>query len=242
MTSFFSSCRAVTLNSALASAAIASPAWGQSEMGEQGPVTLVRVAAATDVGISVSGARDYTVPEVITQQQTGRVNLSVNYASDLIGTPTAIVREQLGDEVATASYSSNPVIMIGGGPIISNSPLANLRITSRFGSRRHPIDGVRRQHAGVDYGAAHGTPIMATGDATVTHAGSAGGYGLMVNLDHGAGLETRYAHMSRIAVSVGDRVTNGQVIGYVGSTGRSTGSHLHYETRVNGRAVDPLNR
>lgn len=179
---------------------------------------------------------------LITDDGDASVGISVSRASDLVGTRSTVVREQFGGDVATSSFSDRPIIVIGAEPRLAAAPLVDLRVTSRFGVRRHPINGVRRQHAGVDYGAAYGTPIMATGDATVTHAGSAGGYGLMVKLDHGSGLETRYAHMSRIAVSAGDRVTSGQVIGYVGSTGRSTGSHLHYETRVNGRAVDPQDR
>jgi murein DD-endopeptidase MepM/ murein hydrolase activator NlpD len=114
------------------------------------------------------------------------------------------------------------------------------RITSGFGARRHPILGYTRMHGGVDFGAPSGSPIYAVGDATVSFAGWHGGHGNFVKLDHGGGYGTGYGHMSRIAVSPGTRVRAGQVIGYVGSTGLSTGPHLHYELYQNGVRVNPL--
>lgn len=113
------------------------------------------------------------------------------------------------------------------------------RISSGFGMRRHPILGYRRMHSGIDFSARHGTPIHAVTDARVSSAGRMGGCGNAVRLDHGNGLQTRYCHMSRIAVRGGQSVKRGQVIGYVGSTGLSTGAHLHYEMYRSGRAVDP---
>lgn len=113
------------------------------------------------------------------------------------------------------------------------------RITSRYGMRRHPILGYRRMHAGLDFKASHGTPIYAVTDGTVQFAGRHGGHGNYVKLSHGGGLATGYGHMSRIAVSSGARVRRGQVIGYVGSTGLSTGPHLHYEMYRNGATVNP---
>ncbi len=112
-------------------------------------------------------------------------------------------------------------------------------VSSRFGMRRHPILGIRRLHAGQDYRASYGTPIVAVTDGTVTSAGRAGGCGITVRLRHGRGLDTRYCHMSRMAVRRGQQVRRGQVIGYVGSTGLSTGPHLHYEMYRNGRAINP---
>ena len=114
------------------------------------------------------------------------------------------------------------------------------RITSTYGARRHPILGYTRMHAGVDFGAAYGSPIYAVGDGTVTIAGWHGGHGNYVRLEHGGGFGTGYGHMSRIAVSPGSRVRAGQVIGYVGSTGLSTGPHLHYELYKGGTTVNPL--
>ena len=112
-------------------------------------------------------------------------------------------------------------------------------ISSGFGMRRHPILGYRRMHEGMDFKARHGTPIVAVSDGRVSSAGRAGGCGIAVRLDHGSGLSTRYCHMSRMAVSSGQQVRRGQVIGYVGSTGLSTGPHLHYEMYRSGRVINP---
>lgn len=119
------------------------------------------------------------------------------------------------------------------------APVAG-RLTSGFGLRRHPILGYVRMHAGVDYGAAWGSPIYAVTDGRVQYAGWHGGHGNYVRLDHGGGIATGYGHMSRIAVSSGMSVRRGQVIGYVGSTGLSTGAHLHYEVYRGGQTVDPM--
>jgi murein DD-endopeptidase MepM/ murein hydrolase activator NlpD len=112
-------------------------------------------------------------------------------------------------------------------------------LTSGFGLRMHPILGYARFHRGLDIGAVHGSPIVATMDGTVARAGWAGGYGNQVRLDHAGGIGTSYSHMSRIAVAPGTRVRQGQVIGYVGSTGLSTGPHLHYEMYRGGQVIDP---
>ncbi len=116
---------------------------------------------------------------------------------------------------------------------------ANGRITSTFGMRRHPILGYKRMHSGIDFGGGYGAPIYAVTDGVVTIAGRHGGFGNYVKLSHAGGLGTGYGHMSRIAVRPGQRVARGQVIGYIGSTGLSTGPHLHYELYRNGRAVNP---
>lgn len=113
------------------------------------------------------------------------------------------------------------------------------RISSNFGWRVHPVLGFRRLHKGMDFAAAYGSPIRATTDGRVVSAGWHGGYGNFVKLDHGGGLATGYGHMSRIIVGAGSRVSKGQVIGYVGSTGLSTGPHLHYELWKNGVPVNP---
>jgi murein DD-endopeptidase MepM/ murein hydrolase activator NlpD len=113
-------------------------------------------------------------------------------------------------------------------------------ITSGFGPRRHPIFGTVRMHTGVDFGALSGTPIGAASPGTVVWAGERSGYGNTVIVDHGGTLATLYAHQSRIAVKEGQAVNRGQTLGYVGSTGFSTGPHLHFEVRVNGNPVDPM--
>jgi len=113
------------------------------------------------------------------------------------------------------------------------------RMTSGFGMRRHPLLGYSRFHKGIDYGAAYGSPIVAATDGVVAFAGWHGGHGNFVKLNHAGGLGTGYGHMSRIAVRPGERVTQGEIIGYVGSTGLSTGPHLHYEVYRGGAAIDP---
>ena len=113
------------------------------------------------------------------------------------------------------------------------------RITSNYGLRMHPILGYSRMHRGLDFRASFGTPILAVADGRVTRAGWAGGYGRQVRLSHAGGLGTSYSHMSRIAVSPGASVRRGQVIGYVGTTGLSTGPHLHYEMYRNGQTINP---
>jgi murein DD-endopeptidase MepM/ murein hydrolase activator NlpD len=113
-------------------------------------------------------------------------------------------------------------------------------LTSGFGERFHPILGYERFHAGVDLGAAAGTPIVAAADGRVVSAGWAGGYGRAVAILHSGGIETKYGHMSRIAAYAGESVHRGDVIGYVGSSGLSTGPHLHFEVMKNGRPVNPL--
>ncbi|MBA3621201.1 MAG: peptidoglycan DD-metalloendopeptidase family protein [Actinomycetota bacterium] len=113
-------------------------------------------------------------------------------------------------------------------------------VTSPFGTRAHPITGEVRAHAGIDFGAPSGIPVAAAGGGTITFAGAAGGYGLLVIVDHGGGLTTRYAHLSSLAAGAGQRVATGQAIGAVGSTGLSTGPHLHFEVRFDGVAQDPV--
>ena len=121
----------------------------------------------------------------------------------------------------------------------SRMPVDGVRLTSGYGMRSHPVLGGRRQHNGVDLAAAHGTPVYATADGLVGKAQYWGSYGNYVQLEHGGELQTRYAHLSSYAVSAGDMVVKGQLIGFIGSTGRSTGPHLHYEVRVAGEPVDP---
>lgn len=114
-----------------------------------------------------------------------------------------------------------------------------VRVTSGFGVRTDPITGAERVHHGVDLAAPRGTPVASARSGVVTFAGRKGGYGNLVVVDHGGGLETRYAHLDRLHVAAGDVVEQGDRVGAVGSTGRSTGPHLHFEARRAGRAIDP---
>jgi murein DD-endopeptidase MepM/ murein hydrolase activator NlpD len=117
--------------------------------------------------------------------------------------------------------------------------IGEVEFTSGFGVRVDPFLGRPAMHTGLDFRASTGDPVRATANGKVVSAGWSGGYGRMVEIDHGNGLSTRYGHLSEINVRVGDPIKIGQVIGEVGSTGRSTGPHLHYETRIDGEAVDP---
>lgn len=121
----------------------------------------------------------------------------------------------------------------------NSSPVAASYRSSSYGWRRDPFTKRRAFHSGLDFTARSGTPIFAAGDGVVTFSKRTPGYGQLVKIDHGSGLETRYAHASKLLVKVGDRISKGQVIAKVGSTGRSTGPHLHYEIRLNGAALDP---
>jgi murein DD-endopeptidase MepM/ murein hydrolase activator NlpD len=124
----------------------------------------------------------------------------------------------------------------------SDKPIkASVEFTSGFGVRSDPFHAGAAMHPGIDLAGAYGTPIYATADGTVLRAGwNNGGYGNLVEIDHGRGITTRYGHMSAILVHEGDHITRGQQIGRMGSTGRSTGNHLHYEVRIDGRAVNPI--
>ncbi|KTW16162.1 M23 family metallopeptidase [Sphingomonas sanguinis] len=124
--------------------------------------------------------------------------------------------------------------------IPSVHPVEKLQFTSNFGIRTDPFRGTAAMHAGVDIPGPVGTPIYATADGIVDHASWQGGYGNMVEINHGKGIATRYGHLSKILVADGARVTRGQLIALMGSTGRSTGPHLHYEVRMDGHAVNPV--
>ena len=117
---------------------------------------------------------------------------------------------------------------------------SGFRFTSGFGVRRDPKTGGRRMHEGVDFAGPVGTPLYATADGTVIHAGWQSGYGRLVKIQHEFGIETRFAHLSKINVNVGQRVSRGDRIGDMGASGRVTGPHLHYEVRVGGQAVNPM--
>jgi murein DD-endopeptidase MepM/ murein hydrolase activator NlpD len=117
--------------------------------------------------------------------------------------------------------------------------IGNLEVTSSFGPRVDPFLGRLAMHTGIDFREPYGENVHATAGGTVTIAANEGGYGTMVEVDHGNGLSTRYAHLSSASVEPGDKIEAGAIVGRVGSSGRATGPHLHYETRINGEAVDP---
>lgn len=187
------------------------------------------------------------------------IQITVARASDIVGRPMFAARDSFSDSAGVVGFSATrPRIAsrrtgsLAGVPLASLSgptppkprfyPLNPSAVTSGYGGRVHPILGTWRRHSGVDLAAPAGTPIAATSDGVVSFANWAGGYGLMVAVDHGGGMQTRYGHMSRIAVSPGQRVKTGDVLGLVGSTGLSTGPHVHYEVRFGDRAINPAGR
>jgi murein DD-endopeptidase MepM/ murein hydrolase activator NlpD len=124
--------------------------------------------------------------------------------------------------------------------IPSRNPLDGASLTSGFGMRTHPVLGGRRGHKGVDLAMPTGTPVYATADGVISKADWFSSYGLYISIEHGGKIQTRFGHLSRLSVASGQSVKKGDLIGYVGSTGRSTGPHLHYEVRIAGVAVNPI--
>lgn len=161
-------------------------------------------------------------------------------AARAVGRPSVTLGEMLG-------RLPGGVPAAGAAPLPDASPAsgapmtvpASGRVSSEYGPRVHPITGQHRPHTGIDVAAPTGTPVRAAAAGTVTFAGSRGGYGNLVIVDHGGGRETYYAHNSANHVAVGDRVVSGQDIAAVGATGMATGPHLHFEVRVDGEPVEP---
>jgi len=142
--------------------------------------------------------------------------------------------------VSIGSTIAAPVIAPSRVSIPSIVPVDGAALTSGYGMRWHPVLGGRRAHKGVDLAEPVGTPVHASADGVVSKAEWFSSYGLFVSLEHGGNIQTRYGHMSRLNVASGQTVHKGDIIGYVGSTGRSTGPHLHYEVRIAGTAVSPI--
>lgn len=185
-------------------------------------------AAAVDVGEPLQDAQGETVDD-------GDARFKALFASW-----TAIERTtpSVGTGQDVTAYSSP--VPVRGISVPSRTPVEGARMTSGFGLRAHPVLGGLRRHEGIDLAAPTGTPVYATADGVVGHADWYSSYGLFISINHGASMETRYGHLSRLAVTAGDNVKKGELIGYVGSTGRSTGPHLHYEVRIEGIAVNPI--
>ncbi|MCG8494089.1 MAG: peptidoglycan DD-metalloendopeptidase family protein [Sneathiellales bacterium] len=157
----------------------------------------------------------------------------------LSGTELSLYRYKTQDDSFTDYYTANGQSV---RKTLMRTPIDGARLTSGFGKRRHPILGYTKMHKGTDFGARTGTPIMAAGNGTVERAGRNGAYGNYIRIRHNDTYKTAYAHMKGFAKGIrpGKRVKQGQIIGYVGSTGRSTGPHLHYEVIKNGRQINPM--
>lgn len=173
---------------------------------------------------------------VADQRQAPGGSVTFGRALDLEGTPLRLAPSM---RRAPGQGARNGSTMARGSFAARFLPLRGAGISSGFGWRRHPISGGFKFHAGIDLAAPTGTPIVATAAGVVSSADWYGGYGLCVTVDHQNGYVTLYGHMSQIAVSAGQSVQAGQPLGRVGSTGSSTGPHLHYELRRDGYAVNP---
>jgi murein DD-endopeptidase MepM/ murein hydrolase activator NlpD len=165
-----------------------------------------------------------------------------NGALASVRTDIAVLRRQEAQLLAESQQLTGVINGSSGGVVGTGDMVrpVNGPVTSPFGYRIHPILHYRKFHTGVDFGVGYGSPIRAADSGAVIYATWMGGYGNVIIVDHGRGISTLYAHQSSLAVSNGTRVTRGQTIGYVGSTGFSTGPHLHFEVRVNGNPVDPM--
>lgn len=207
--------------------------------GDVTPLTAVSMTQAI-AGTQSDGASVH----VFRAPAVGTVTAS--RAADIVGPRIYARRHQEADLTTVVGFSATPP-PVSALPdalmqISAQAPLYRAALTSGFGAPRAALGGGIRAHAGIDLAAPIGSAVAATIDGRVTSARWAQGYGLLVTLDHGNGLETRYAHLSSIAVAPGQIVRRGQVLGLVGSTGHSTGPHLHYEMRENGRPINPLAR
>jgi murein DD-endopeptidase MepM/ murein hydrolase activator NlpD len=197
-----------------------------SGLGAEQSALIARLAAAQPqtLGSMVSGGQDL-----------GQILAQMGLANTAIAPPAATSLAPTSAQTGAPAQAAVLNPLTGAGAAV----LEGFEIGSGFGERIHPITKTKRFHSGVDIGAPSGTPITAFDDGVVTFAGPKGGYGNLVTIDHGNGVETRYAHQSQVGVSAGDQIKAGETLGYVGSTGNSTGPHLHFERRDQGTAVDP---
>jgi murein DD-endopeptidase MepM/ murein hydrolase activator NlpD len=208
------------------------------------PAEMVRLAAATEQRVNEIEQRQQLLAAMIAGDEIDPAVLRriTSSSAEGVGGPL----EPVGGSDATfkqlfTSWKKLDNISQGAIAVPSEKPVKTAAFTSGYGVRSDPFRGAAAMHAGIDLAGPVGTPIYATADGVVAESGyNSGGYGNLVKLNHGRGIETRYGHLSSIMVSPGQRVTRGQQIGRMGSTGRSTGSHLHYEVRIDGRAVNPI--
>lgn len=169
--------------------------------------------------------------------------LAVSRGDVMEGVGEVRVQSPAGDQAFRTIFNSWKRLDAIGQDVVaipSAKPVADYVFTSGFGVRSDPFRHSAAMHAGMDLAGPLGTPIFATADGVISFAGWMRGYGNLVEISHGKAIETRYGHLSRILVQPNSRVKRGQLIALMGSTGRSTGSHLHYEIRVDGRAVNPV--
>lgn len=198
-------------------------------------LSITNAGKTSQVIVREDDGEDYYLPsdavnaaiKNLSQQTKQKEDRLASLAQKLSTQPTTIINMP-----AMGSYAGNGMLALR--PITSSA-----RMSSGFSYRIHPVTGKSQFHKGMDFAAPIGTPIYATGNGVVTFSGWGTGYGRYVEVDHGNGTVTRYAHTSANYVNVGDTVYANQQIAAVGNTGRSTGAHLHYEVRQNGQAINP---
>jgi murein DD-endopeptidase MepM/ murein hydrolase activator NlpD len=207
------------------------------------PAEMVRLAAATEQRVNEIEQRQQLLAAMIAGEEIDPAVLRrIASSSEGVGGPL----EPVSGSDATfkqlfTSWKKLDNISQGAIAVPSEKPVKSANFTSGYGVRADPFRHSAAMHAGIDLAGPVGTPIYATADGVVSDAGyNSGGYGNLIKIDHGRGIETRYGHLSAILVSPGQRVVRGQQIARMGSTGRSTGSHLHYEVRIDNRAVNPI--
>jgi murein DD-endopeptidase MepM/ murein hydrolase activator NlpD len=175
----------------------------------------------------------------------GSLKLSVDTKAEAVGGPYVPLDPRLDFNAHVEALDASLKVLDSAQDVLAKAPLGNPApgspLSSPFGVRTDPFLGHQAMHTGLDFKAGTGTAVRSAADGKVIDAGRNGGYGNMVEIDHGNGMTTRYAHLSRITVKDGDKIKRGDKLGEVGSTGRSTGPHLHYEVRRHGNAVDPRN-
>lgn len=189
--------------------------------------------------------KERSVLDEINSYQEDNANLK-DYINNLINQKKSVNSDSINNKSNTSSNESSSTSNGGSSETKTNSSSGFMRpapggVTDPFGPRIHPVTGKRSVHKGADLGAPYGTPILASKSGTVVEAGWNTAYGNMVIIDHGDGTSTLYGHSSRLAVQAGQHVSQGQVIAYVGSTGYSTGPHLHFGIMINGEWVNPMN-
>lgn len=200
---------------ALSAFTLSTPAYANS------PAPVPAAKAAPEAGAAATDIADRVLPS------------DGEDAATAIGVPDGEFRNLF------FNWQSRDAQATGLVSIPSRVPVDDIVVTSSYGYRSDPFKGRRKRHNGIDIAGPIGTPIYATADGVVGRAQWLGGYGRYVEIEHGGNIQTRYGHMSRLNVAPNQRVRRGDLIGFMGSTGRSTGSHLHYEVRIEGEPVNP---
>ena len=228
---------AIVTGRSIDEAAIAAAAAG-GRATESGPLARVENAQLEQAALI---ARALDVRYQTTTAELKKLGLTPSRVAAVGGPFEAVGKADPTFKQLFTSWKNLETLQDGAIAIPSDKPVRTAAFTSGFGVRSDPFHAGAAMHPGIDLAGPMGTPIYATAEGTVVRAGwNSGGYGNLVELDHGRGIATRYGHMSAILVQAGQHIMRGQQIGRMGSTGRSTGCHLHYEVRIDGRPVNPV--